>query len=505
MMRGGLASTVALLALVPESFAHMGFWAKSMYGVGPNFQYSYGDPGAPVGPNWEFNDWWFRGAGYRALTPQDGAVSILPAGGTFTTQIACHIAWTSLGWSTTPEDYPLNACPGNSGAYHAGIPGAPDIDLTMVAGCALAIADVDDIEKATMDNLVVFSVQKECVTQRTTSFQVPARMPPCTGSKCICAWLWLASNGTGNFYMTGFDCQVTGSPADATPIGTPKDPTWCPPDGSQPSCVTQSGPKRPLYAYNTPTNVVWQGNYDRPSYKPHWSFNDGPQDDIFLPAGSVASSAAASSGAKSSGAAAATSAGAFSGTAVVQAGATTTQAANGAEASASAASSAAATTTKGRHITNSALASRLATRTAHGKRSHETGGAHGHGHRWHDKSATEAWNEELASALASAERLQAALNVVIPALRRKQGAHMVAHAARLPFKERIVGFQTNELDELIYVSEEEAEDRARVRGWQLDSSTGELHYYPHRSWDDLPSIDHISRSEGGVGPDHLFN
>lgn len=50
-----------------------------------------------------------------------------------------------------------------------------------------------------MDNLAIFSVQKDCVKQRSTSFDIPARMPACTGSKCICAWFWLANNGTGNF------------------------------------------------------------------------------------------------------------------------------------------------------------------------------------------------------------------------------------------------------------------------------------------------------------------
>ena len=33
------------------------------------------------------------------------------------------------------------------GAYHSGDPSASDVDLSALSGCALAIADVDDIEK----------------------------------------------------------------------------------------------------------------------------------------------------------------------------------------------------------------------------------------------------------------------------------------------------------------------------------------------------------------------
>lgn len=53
----------------------------------------------------------------------------------------------------------------------------------MVAGCALGIADVDNIANVTMDNFAIFSVQHACVQQRTTYFDIPAQMPPCTGAK----------------------------------------------------------------------------------------------------------------------------------------------------------------------------------------------------------------------------------------------------------------------------------------------------------------------------------
>ncbi|BGP58130.1 hypothetical protein JCM8202v2_005789 [Rhodotorula sphaerocarpa] len=85
----------------------------------------------------------------------------------------------------------------------------------------------------------------------------------------------------GNFYMTGFDCRFTEvDPHQALPLLPPIDPVFCAP-GNQ-SCSLAVGAKRPLYAYNEPTNVVWEGNYDRPGYHASWSFpKNGAQEDIF--------------------------------------------------------------------------------------------------------------------------------------------------------------------------------------------------------------------------------
>lgn len=90
--------------------------------------------------------------------------------------------------------------------YHANDdPDSDVVDPARLSGCALAIADgqstpsprsssstslmrllypVDDIEKATMDNLVIFSVQSQCVLTKETTFDVPAMMPACSGKKC---------------------------------------------------------------------------------------------------------------------------------------------------------------------------------------------------------------------------------------------------------------------------------------------------------------------------------
>lgn len=75
-----------------------------------------------------------------------------------------------------------------TGAYHSGDPGADDIDRSLLSGCALGIADVDNINDVTQENFAIFSVKHDCVGQKQNSFEIPAAMPACTGDKCICGW-----------------------------------------------------------------------------------------------------------------------------------------------------------------------------------------------------------------------------------------------------------------------------------------------------------------------------
>jgi hypothetical protein len=66
--------------------------------------------------------------------------------------------------------------------------------------------------------------------------------------------------------MTAFDCKVTGATSTAK-IAAPVDPTWCDPtEYKAGTCKIPGGAKRPLYAYNSESNIVWKGNYDRPGY-----------------------------------------------------------------------------------------------------------------------------------------------------------------------------------------------------------------------------------------------
>ncbi|GAA5870458.1 hypothetical protein JCM1840_004729 [Sporobolomyces johnsonii] len=261
--------------------AHMSPWLPSMYGA-PT--YGIENQVAPLGPGLDLDSWWFRGPVVRDAPPGDGEVAELPAGGNFTLEIACDIALTTDGGGDPDSTMACDA----PGPYHAD-PDAETVNYDLLAGCALGIADVTDINEATLDNFVIFSVQQECVWQRNTTFQVPARMPPCTGDWCICGWVWEPQTGSGNMYHTAFRCKVTGSPEDATAIASPNDPVYCP--DSKEDCT--KGAKRMIVTFNEPVNVPFTSNEDRPGYHDTFGFFDGPQDDIFLAATATAESAAA--------------------------------------------------------------------------------------------------------------------------------------------------------------------------------------------------------------------
>jgi len=57
------------------------------------------------------------------------------------------------------------------GAHHSGSPDGP-VDDDLLSGCALGIADKDDIEKVGWDDLAIFSVNQRCVKGRITSFEM---------------------------------------------------------------------------------------------------------------------------------------------------------------------------------------------------------------------------------------------------------------------------------------------------------------------------------------------
>ncbi|KAI5475618.1 hypothetical protein MNV49_001128 [Pseudohyphozyma bogoriensis] len=265
-------SIIAALVL-PSTLAHMSIFTESMYGMNPGWQQDGLDPIQPIGPNVQLqSDWWFRGSQTRARKPQNGSVADLEAGGTWEVEIACNLVWTSFGDRTTVPGSKLDACPlGNAGPYHSGDPALDHIEPSKLAGCALGIADVDDIENTNWDNIAIFS----CVAQKVTTFDIPAMMPPCSSGN--------------NFYMTAFDCRIVNHSSSATPIMTPlKDAVFCPPGNT--TCVQTTGARRPLYAYNVPTNVPYFGANHRGAYNELWGFKDGAQNDIFEPAASTTSS-----------------------------------------------------------------------------------------------------------------------------------------------------------------------------------------------------------------------
>ncbi|KAM0789261.1 hypothetical protein ACM66B_000104 [Microbotryomycetes sp. NB124-2] len=276
---------LVVVLLLPTVYGHMSMWHPSMLAFdGP--QGCSGDdclslPVVPVGPDWKLDDWWFRGPAYRAAKPNATAVATLLAGAAWTVDITCHKAFSKYGYDTSDPKEALSACPNGPGPYHADLDGN-SLDKSLVAGCALGIADVSNFDDVTMENMVIFSTQSKCVEKRETSFEIPEEMPVCTGEHCICAWFWLPHTGQGNFYMTAFQCNVSRENATLKParqLATPQAPRSC--VDATDKCV--KGAKNPIYFYNEPSNVEWHSNENRPAYNSKWSFNiDGAQTDIFL-------------------------------------------------------------------------------------------------------------------------------------------------------------------------------------------------------------------------------
>ncbi|GAA5915911.1 hypothetical protein JCM6882_001760 [Rhodosporidiobolus microsporus] len=302
------ATILVLVSLPALAVAHMSIWTPAMFGFnGPtDCDTTEGCfPGQDqVNPlkDLEFDDWWYRGPLYRSALPDTKDVAVLPAGGTWKAEMACHKDYTSFGDKTTEAGSEQDCCPGSPGLYHAHDEN-DNLDESQVGGCALGIADVTDPNDASMDGdnpIVIFSVQSKCVWTRETEFSIPKNMPACSGEYCICSWHWIARQDLPNNYMTGFLCKIDGATSTAR-WQEPQDATWCGDDSS--NCI--AGAKRPLYAYNNPNNIpfwdIANPNEKRPGYNADCGFADGPQDDIFDGASSGGNSPASSQSVTTSG------------------------------------------------------------------------------------------------------------------------------------------------------------------------------------------------------------
>ena len=121
-------------------------------------------------------------------------VMTIPAGGSLSTEIACGKAYTSWGNQQSGD-----ACPHDSGAYHAGgqtgsQSGWGGNSEENLAGCALAIAYKSDASQVRPEDFTIMSVQENCVRQRDTNFEIPANLPACPDGECTCAWFWQGKN-----------------------------------------------------------------------------------------------------------------------------------------------------------------------------------------------------------------------------------------------------------------------------------------------------------------------
>ncbi|KAG8749125.1 hypothetical protein FRC12_013563, partial [Ceratobasidium sp. 428] len=147
-----------------------------------------------------------------------------------------------------------------------------------LGGCAMAIAYKSDVKDVRPEDLVVFSVNHQCIWTRYTDFKVPAKMPPCPNGKCICAWLWQHQPDAGGdeMYMNGFQCRITGA-TSTTPIPKGKVPVDCTKDRSL--CV--KGPKVPIYWDQAGGNNMFNDIYHPPMYLDSFGFPDGAQNDLW--------------------------------------------------------------------------------------------------------------------------------------------------------------------------------------------------------------------------------
>ncbi|KAI6014655.1 hypothetical protein EDC04DRAFT_2578681 [Pisolithus marmoratus] len=280
-------------ALAGLTSAHLAAWHPSMYclnGTTPG-QVNYNTEDAVL-PLWMLSksDYWFHHSnGCDQFPPAEGDVLELPAGGSFTIEIADNRGVTSLSYDGT------HATEWPDGQNHTGSTDvlldatisdgcitSPNIHTqneTMAAGTAFAIAYKSELSEVTLEDLVVFTVRYNTPWKRLTTYDVPAAMPACPSGGCTCAWVWIP-NGCGepNIYMEGFKCMVTNA-TSTTPLGTPSAPVWCEDDQSK--CV--QGAKQIMIWNQLEDNNIEVSGFDlsgmakSPAYNAKCGFKDGKQ------------------------------------------------------------------------------------------------------------------------------------------------------------------------------------------------------------------------------------
>ncbi|KAI0155446.1 hypothetical protein GGR52DRAFT_205975 [Hypoxylon sp. FL1284] len=284
---------VASLASASCVHAHMAAWIKGMYclnGTTPGVD----DPNTNTAVNPLFklskSDWWMQhDRGCDRFPPDSGDSVALPAGGSFTVELAHNRAQTTLSfngqftsewpdgqqhpedWHSPSPDTCLDANPdGLGGAMHTH-------NQSTAAGSAFAISYKSDITQVTMENLAVFTVLEHTPWKRLATYQVPADMPACPEGGCYCAWLWVPDGcGQPNMYMQNLRCHVTGSTSSRT-IAPARAPVYCE-DGNTP-CV--AGAKQMIAWNQNDGNNVNMPDGVSPGYNQKMGWAPGAQNDIF--------------------------------------------------------------------------------------------------------------------------------------------------------------------------------------------------------------------------------
>ncbi|KAJ7490931.1 hypothetical protein FB451DRAFT_627974 [Mycena latifolia] len=284
-----LVRLLAAAFVAPLARAHLAPWHKGMYGlngVTGSINYNTDDV---VHPLYQLtkDQWWFHHYNnVDEFPPADGDFLELPAGESFTVEIASNRGETSLSFNGQyatdwpdgkeyPEDYNVDTCITS--------PNMHTQNQSRAAGTAFAISYTSNIKEVTAENLVVFTVRYHTPWKRITSYDVPADMPACPSGGCICGWGWVP-NGCGqpNMYHLPYRCKVTGA-TSTTPVGTGKPPVWC--ENNADGCT--KGPKQMIYWNQADGNNIQVDGYDAagesksPAYNDKCGFPDGAQNDIF--------------------------------------------------------------------------------------------------------------------------------------------------------------------------------------------------------------------------------
>ncbi|KAH7361844.1 hypothetical protein B0T11DRAFT_351741 [Plectosphaerella cucumerina] len=287
-----MKSTILIIGFTVAVEAHVGAFTTGMYCRGGNNPASENrNTNLVVNPlyNLTKSQWWMQAdRGCDKVPPPEGEFLDLPAGGSFTAELAINRAFTSLSYDGEfatdwpdgldhPEDWAgpdAQSClmdnpDGEGGALHTKSQEAS-------AGTAWAISYAEDLASVTMENLVVFSVLEHTPWKRLATYDVPADLPACPEQGCYCAWLWIPDGcGEPNMYMQNFRCRVTNATSTKS-LGTAQVPVPCADDPS--TCV--SGPKQMIAWNQAEGNNVGDIGFS-PAYNAKLGFLPGAQNDIF--------------------------------------------------------------------------------------------------------------------------------------------------------------------------------------------------------------------------------
>ncbi|CAF0993141.1 unnamed protein product [Adineta steineri] len=234
----------------------------------------------PVSPQYMLTqrDWWFQHErGCDKAPPLDGHFLELPAGGSFTVEIATNRAFTTFGVNPNFDGYfGGNQNPIRSDEGCVVDPNLHTFNQSSAPGTVFAISYENSIDKVTPENLVVFTVRYNTPWQRVTSYDVPKDLPHCPLGGCTCAWGWIPMGcGQPNMYMQGHKCMVTGT-TSTRKLAVAKPPVYCEDDSSK--CV--KGAKQMIFYQQLTGNNVFNPP-KMPTYNARMGFSDGAQNDIF--------------------------------------------------------------------------------------------------------------------------------------------------------------------------------------------------------------------------------